>query len=234
MLQILIGKEGNQPFPISDDYVSRQHCVFVYDDTTGRMTLTDKSTNGTFIHMGNAYQQVKQCYVDMSTIVRLGPRFVFSISQLFQKDQKPRQTSKPKPQRENIAYLRTVSEQYEETKLKLDQKQANINSLRSLSLTATIAGGAVSTVIPNLFGVDGTMAKLIGPCIAVVLLVALSVYCSRAGKAVIRERSRNEKDYKMRFCCPKCHTSFANKLYENILAEGKCPKCRTEFFDTTV
>ena len=75
---------------------------------------------------------------------------------------------------------------------------------------------------------------LIGPIIAVVFLVALMVYCSKASKDVIVKKNKNEKNYKITFCCPKCHVPFAGKLYENILAEGKCPKCKAEFYDSKI
>ena len=38
MRQLIIGREGNQPFPIVDEYVSRQHALFTYDESTGIMT----------------------------------------------------------------------------------------------------------------------------------------------------------------------------------------------------
>ncbi len=50
MRQIIIGKEGKQPFPIKDDYVSRQHAVFTHDEKTGFMRLIDNgSANGTIV-----------------------------------------------------------------------------------------------------------------------------------------------------------------------------------------
>lgn len=236
MKQIIIGREGNQPFAINDEYVSRQHAIFTYDEKRGVMTLTDNSRPeiGTFVRMGNQYQQINQCNVDATTSVRLGPYFTFSIRQLFQKQP----VSPPKPQQKiDIAYLRKVAENYEENRIRLDQKQASINSLRSLSLIGTVAGGAVSAAIPNMMGKDVELpfiVYLIGPFIAVIFLILLMLYCSKSSKDIIVNKNKNEKNYKISFCCPKCHVPFAGKLYENILAEGKCPKCKAEFYDSEI
>ena len=239
MRQIIIGREGNQPFAINDEYVSRQHAIFTYDERTGLMTLTDKSRPevGTFIRMGNQFQQISQCNVDATTDIRLGPFFTFRVGQLFQTPTQPKQTSKtqkPKQEKVDIAYLRRVAENYEDTKLKLEQKQANINSLRTLSLVGSIAGGGITTILPKMFGTEDMVYYLIGPAIAVVFMVYLMVYCSKASKDIILKKSQNDKNYKISFCCPKCHVPFAGKLYENILAEGKCPKCKVEFYDSKI
>ena len=245
MRQIIIGREGNQPFAINDEYVSRQHAIFTYDERTGLMTLTDKSRPevGTFIRMGNQFQQISQCNVDATTDIRLGPFFTFRVGQLFQSPSQPQQPSKPqKPKQEkvDIAYLRRVAENYEDTKLKLEQKQANINSLRTLSLVGSLAAGVISPIITSMVGDNVTGEKIawyyqaIGPIIAVIFLISLMMYCSKASKDIILKKSQNDKNYKISFCCPKCHVPFAGKLYENILAEGKCPKCKVEFYDSKI
>ena len=245
MKQIIIGREGNQPFTITDDYVSRRHAIFTYDDVVpGNMTLTDISSSGTFVRIGNQFQQVSQCNVDATTEVRLGPKYTFRISSLFQpvQQQPPQKGTKtiaePQKQRADIGNLRKVAEAYERTKVELEQKQANINSLRGLSLAGSFAAAIISPIITSIVSDNMTDGKIqwyyqaIGPAIAFIFLVSLMVYCSKASKDVIVRKNANEKNYKMRFCCPRCHVPFAGKLYENILVEGKCPKCKTEFYDS--
>ena len=242
MKQIIIGKEGNQPFSINDEYVSRLHAVLTYDEMSGVMNLTDRSANGTYVRMGNQFQQISQCNVDATTDVRLGPYFTFRIGQLFQTPTHkppvtPEKQQPPKVEKVDITYLRKVAENYEINKLQLEQKQANINSLRTLSFVGSLAGGGISAIIPKLVGVDGSVEwyfLLVGPIIAVLFMVTLMLYCSKASKDVILKRNKNDKNYKITFCCPKCHVPFAGKLYENILAEGKCPKCKVEFYDSKI
>lgn len=236
-MQIIIGKEGNQPFVITDDYVSRKHAIFSYDETTGVMTLTNRGTNGTYVKMGNHFQLIEQCFVDATTVVRLGPNFIFTIAQLFQPGKKPPGGGggggeKPK-ERVDISRLRYIAENYEATKLKLDQKQATNGSLRMLSIGGSLIGGVAGSLIPKFIGEgDNTIYSAIGPIIAVVFLIVLLLYCSKAGREIIIKKNENEKKYKINYCCPKCHHVLAGRLYENILAEGKCPKCKTEYYDS--
>ena len=243
MRQIIIGKKGNQPFTINDDYVSSRHAIFLYDETTGGMTITDSnSTNGTFVRMGNQFQQISQCNVDATTDIRLGPYFTFRVGQLFQTPKpapKPIAPEKPKPEKFDISYLRRVSEIYETNKIDLEQKQASVGGLRMLSMVGSVVGGTLGGFIPTMLGVDKSDENfiyytIIGPVVAVVFMVCLQIYCSKTSKAVIKKRNENEKNFKIRFCCPNpnCHLPFAGKLYENILAEGKCPRCKAELYDS--
>ena len=172
MRQIVIGREGNQPFTINDEYVSRQHAIFTYDETTGVMTLIDKSRPnvGTFVRMGNQFQQISQCNVDATTDVRLGPYFTFRIGQLFQ-TAAPKPSPKlenpqhPKVEKVDIAYLRRVAENYEANKLQLEQKQASVNSLRTLTLVGTLVGGSITTILSLILGKEDPRMQIIAAAI---------------------------------------------------------------------
>lgn len=48
----VLGRGADCNMTIEDDMVSRQHCVLGY--TEGKFTLTDQSTNGTFIRFGRS------------------------------------------------------------------------------------------------------------------------------------------------------------------------------------
>ena len=51
------------------------------------------------------------------------------------------------------------------------------------------------------------------------------------GKYYIEAIADGNAYLKLNYCCPKCGFHFGLKLYENILAEGKCPNtsCRCKF-----
>lgn len=240
MKQIIIGREGNQPFTINDEYVSRQHAIFAYDEITGAMTLKDRSSAGTFIKMGSHFQQISQCNVDATTVIRLGPFYTFRIGQLFQAPEKkqPIAPQKPPVEKVDIAYLRKVAENYEDTRLKLEQKQASINSLRNLGSLGLMSSAAITALVPKLIVKEGDSVPIyvicIGPVVAILFVLFLQYYCSKESKEIITKKNKNDKTYKISFCCPKCHVPFAGKLYENILAEGKCPKCKVEFYDSKI
>lgn len=233
MKQIIIGKEGNQPFMISDDYVSRIHAILSYEETTGAMTLINKGVNGTYIRMGNQFQQIEQCNVNATTIVRLGPNFTFSIGQLFQKasgGSSAGASQKPSKKRVDISHLRRVYENYDTTKLKLEQKDATISSLRMLLSGCLLLGGIISIYAPKLSDVAGPALAAIGPIVAFIIIICLFIYTLRASRKMKVEKAENERKHQQDFVCPECHTPLKGRTFENLLAEGKCPKCKTEYY----
>ncbi len=235
MRQIIIGKEGNQPFAITDSYVSRRHAILSYDEATRIMTLTDnKSSNGTYVNLGGVFQRIEQCRVDANTVVRLGPNFTFMIGQLLKSQGGGGGVSKPpqkKPEKVDISHLRWVAENYETTKLKLERKQATINSLRMLTIAGSLIGSVIGAALPRILNEEGNpLYSAIGPVVAIVFLIGLLLYCGKAGREVIVKKNQNEKEYKISYCCPKCHAPLAGQVFENVLAAGKCPKCKTEYY----
>lgn len=81
--QIVIGKEGNQPFAIPDPKVSRRHAVLYVDEQGGRMMLMDiGSTNGTYLFNGNQFVRMtanQQYPVSGDTMIQLGPETRFHV-----------------------------------------------------------------------------------------------------------------------------------------------------------
>lgn len=247
-MELIIGKQGNQPFSIVDEYVSRKHAIFTYNEATKEMTLTDTSKNGTFVKMGGHFQQISTCRVTPNTEVRLGMNFVFRIGQLFNQKanqqvqnstkpipQNPQSAQQPqKPKKADIAFLRKVAEQYESNKMQIEKKQNTLNGLRSLTIVGTVLGSVLSGALGMYLGEDAKQYVWIAPVFTLVFLGSLVTYIISAGGKVLEMKNRNEKDYKIRYCCPTCHLPLAGKLYENILAEGKCGKCKTEYYDSNI
>lgn len=75
MKTIILGKEGNQPFPIKAEGVSRQHARITVNDSDN-WTLEDlNSTNGTFIRNEDDGELIRvvKCGITPMTFVCLGP-----------------------------------------------------------------------------------------------------------------------------------------------------------------
>lgn len=73
MKEIIIGKEGSQPFPITSDSVSRQHArLTVRDD--GSMILEDlNSKNGTYLRNAEGdFERISRAVVKDDDVIRLG------------------------------------------------------------------------------------------------------------------------------------------------------------------
>ena len=58
-MDIIIGKQGNQPFPLTESSISRHHAILHVDDKTGKVYLRDNnSTNGTYILNNNNFVRI--------------------------------------------------------------------------------------------------------------------------------------------------------------------------------
>ena len=71
--KIIIGREGNQPFPITQDGVSGRHASLTIR-TDGTWVLEDlNSTNGTYIRNKDfVFERVGRKVIEKDTIIRLG------------------------------------------------------------------------------------------------------------------------------------------------------------------
>lgn len=251
MKQIIIGRHGNQPFPIQDDTVSGQHAIFTFDETTGLMYIQDNgSTNGTFIKRGGGpfVRAVNSEYIDQNCIIRLGPRLAIRPAQLLAAprpvggggvpqgggQRPPQPPQPPKPVRVDIAHLRFVSEQFEREKLRIQQAQARLGGLRQLSMIGSMSSGVIGGAITLMVGEETKVISLAVTGIVSVALICLWFYCDQKSKGIPEQSMRNEKQYKLKYCCPKCKRPLHGQLYENVLAIGKCNGCKAEFYDSSL
>lgn len=228
--QIVIGKQGDQPFPINDPNVSRRHAVLYIDDATGQINLVDNtSTNGTYISNGANFQRIppnQPVQVRPETMIQLGPDTRFHVRRLL-----PATPPKPKTKRVNIKELRNISENYLQRKEKLDGQTTSLQGLRSLSIVFTVIATTGSAFLADALGMEKGQTAIVTVGVLVVLVVSFQLIISQRLKKVAAEKNENERTYAVKYCCPECHFSFRGKYYENILASGKCPNCKCEYYE---
>lgn len=243
--QIIIGRRGSQPFALQDPKVSGNHAVLIVHDN-GQLEIVDTdSTNGTYLYNGQQFVRLaprKRYAVTGDSMLQLGPDTRFHVRRLLPatpsgaKEQHDAGlnggASKPKPKKVDISRLRDISEKYTEEKMRLQAKLANINSLRSLTfLVSLVAGGGGGLLADELgFGAENKVAAWgLGIALTAVMMVGLMMVLSKLNKKILREQTDNEKIYAKSYVCPECGLSFKGKLYENVLAERRCPRCKTIF-----
>lgn len=241
MRQIIIGKEGNQPFQIGDPNVSRRHAILSIDEASKRMTLVDNnSTNGTYIYNGGGFVRLyaNQPYsVTPDTMIQLGTETRFHIRRLLQQASSVSPKPKPQPKKADIKCLRRVSEHYHSEKMRLDTKMNGVTGLRSGTLIISIVSVPAGKLLTKQILDEGAenaeaISWMLGVGLAVMLFFVLWYFINQHQSKIMRLRNKNEHDYAVKYCCPECHTSFKGKVYENILAEGRCPKCKTEYYES--
>ena len=226
-MDIILGKNGNQPFPLTESSISRHHASFHLDENSGKMVLRDeKSTNGTYIKAkdGTFKRLYGETVVGLNTIVRLGAKHTFTIKDLII-------TTPPPPQSEDISKLRSVYEIYNANKMNLDAKTSNIMMLRIASMSlSSVAVLILSLLIPkDIVGEDGQ--KIIAVVATILTLIVSWILVDNKNKELLRRKDQNERYFKKNYSCPKCGFHFGPRIYENILAEGRCPNnnCKCKF-----
>lgn len=236
-MDILIGKHGNQPFKLTEPSISREHALFHKDEVTGRMTLRDKnSTNGTWImaNDGRFKRLVGEAPVGPNTIVRLGAKHTFMIKELLAGGDSHGgyDAGGKKSVAVDISNLRAVYEKYQQDKMSLEAKTSNIMMWRMTSLSlGSIFAILLTMLVPKDFAGDTTVSSIIKIAGSVVAIGLSWLIVDIKNKNLIRRKDENERNFRKKYCCPKCGYHFGTKLYENILAEGKCPNsnCRCKF-----
>ena len=225
-MDIILGKNGNQPFPLTESSISRHHASFHLDEKSGKMILRDeKSTNGTYIKAkdGTFKRLYGETAVGLNTIVRLGAKHTFTIKELI--------PLSPLPPEVDISKLRSVYEIYNSNKMNLEAKTSNIMMLRiaSMSLSAIVVN-ILTLFIPQ--DVMDQTTKVAIQAIGTVLALVLSWWLvDMKNKDLIRRKDQNERYFRKNYCCPKCGFHFGTRIYDNILAEGRCPNnnCKCKF-----
>lgn len=112
-----------------------------------------------------------------------------------------------------------------------------VNGLRSGTIIISLLSGTGGKLLAyQLLGEEAENSEvyswLLGVGLAAVLFFILWYSINQHQSKIIRQRTQNEHDYAVKYCCPECHTSFKGKVYENILAEGRCPKCKAEYYES--
>lgn len=226
-MDILLGKLGNQPFPLTESSISRRHAFFHLDDKTGKMTLRDEqSKNGTYIKTkdGSFKRLYGECAVTLNTVVRLGAKHTFMIKDLIKQA--------PPPQAEDISNLRNVYEIYNSNKMDIEAKTSNIMMLRIGSMSiSTMLVNVIIMVLPKGLIPDDITKGLVMFVGSILALSVSWVLVDMKNKSLIQRREQNERFFKKKYCCPKCGFHFGPRIYDNILAEGICPNksCKCKF-----
>ncbi len=225
-MDILIGRNGNQPFALTEPSISKQHAILHVDEATGKMTLRDNnSTNGTYIYANDrTYKHISgETPVGKETIVRLGAKITFKIKELL-----------PEEKPYDITHLRNIYKTWNINKMEIERQSSNIMMLRMASLgLGTVIGIVFYALIPKDFmGEDNEMAGNIVKALGGLLSIAICWFAvDSKNKALIKRKDDNDQFFKTKYRCPKCGYHFGSKIYDNILAEGKCsnPNCKCKF-----
>lgn len=240
-MEVLIGKEGNQPFKITDPYVSRKHAI-LRTLPDGNYQLEDLgSTGGTYIldNNNNKIRQIVKATVTPETKVLLGTQYILEINSLlsyFHKKEKEEQEKKREEQKKlkeekeliaNFAKLQNVYENYITEKINLQKSVAVKNFYRSLpTVISTLLFGLTMVLGEN------TFIASVRPFIGLLMVVFIGITTLQVYKGQKEQPEKMEqinKQFMIDYVCPKCGSFLGFIPFESLVKKKQCPSCKCKW-----
>lgn len=203
--KIIIGREGNQPFPITQDGVSGRHASLTIR-TDGAWVLEDlNSTNGTYIRNKDfVFERVGRKVIEKDTIIRLGSDDTIRSLQFMA----VRLVAGPKDFSFEFGLLKSKWDGLMERRDKLE-KQIALMSYLPVGASVLLLGATIS--VNDIHVIRGVMF----------LPSILSPVINTFGKKKLKKLN---EEVKHTFVCPNPNCGMP--LTETEVKLGKCLKCK--------
>lgn len=212
MKEIILGKNGDQPFKIIQNGVSRQHAKIIIDDNDEWWLEDMNSTNGTFVRdEGNGkLQPVLRLRITPMTFINLGPDNAkgcgFYARQVLSENQGKYQ--------EEFTYLQDVADKYEQ---KMEKVEKNMKKIRIAGPLISLSMLGLSVYLevqnPNMMRFNMYLMRT---------SMFTSLFSALYDGTSIRRRL--EKEFSRYSKCPNPECSY--RLRINDVKDWQCPRCR--------
>lgn len=232
-MEIIVGRRGEQSFPIMDKAVSGKHLKLT-TMPDGKVQVEDlESTNGTFI---DGVQVIKKI-VSRNTVVRMGSSFTFRISDVIPEVNTPSTPSQtpptppapPKPEYDEeilrkFQELESVWNKYQQEKINLQKSNASKGFLRMLPMFVLGALGYLISCIPELaqFRTAITLAGL-----GIGIIITWISY--KSATSLPEQMEKLNQQFQIDYVCPKCKQFLGFTPFEGLKNRGQCSACKSKW-----
>lgn len=240
-MELLIGKEGNQPFQITNPYVSRKHAI-LRTLPDGTYQLEDLgSTGGTYIldEQNRKVRQIIQTTVTPDTRVMLGSEYILEIKTLlasFRKKEEEEQAKRAEEQRKldeerrikkDFRTLKGVYDRYAADKIELQRTLALKNFYRSLPTVITTLIFGLTLVL----GENSFIASLrpFAGLLMVILIGYSTLQVYKGQKEQPEKMEALNKQFMIDYVCPKCGSFLGFIPFESLANKKQCPSCKSKW-----
>lgn len=214
MREIIIGKNGNQPFSITATGVSARHALLTIQDD-GKWILKDlESKNGTYIFnkSTHCFELIALKVIDKDTIIRLGPDDTirccqFKAGQLIKIDQE-----------DFSVEFQTLRNKWDEIQSKKTKLEGKISRMAFIPVMFSLVMIGLSCALPASWTVDLRMNVMRA---VMILPSLLSPLINSVGKKHLK---RLNEEIKETFVCPNPDCNLP--LTEIEIKQGRCLKCK--------
>ena len=239
-MEIIVGRRGEQSFPIMDKAVSGKH-IKLTTMPDGNVQVEDLgSTNGTFIDGVRIIKKV----VSRNTVVQMGSTFTFRINDVLPEVKTPSVNplgntisgetrivpptpSKPEYDEEIIRkfqYLESVWNKYQEEKINLQKNNASKGFLRMLPMFVLGGLGYLISCIPELaqFRAAITLAGL-----GIGIIITWISY--KSATSLPEQMEKLNQQFQIDYVCPKCKQFLGFTPFEGLKNRGQCSAYKSKW-----
>lgn len=241
-MNLIIGREGDQPFTIRDVGVSRRHVSLDLKED-GAVLIEDlASGNGTFV---NGRRIVKK-QIRSTDQVRLGPAYLLNVPDVIRimtLSITPSQASVKKssgsaaktvlsPEEEQriktqFTKLNAVYERCEKEKIALGKEKSTAMVMRSIP--AVVVSLLLFLVSFFLDGGIVEILKLVLGGLSVILICVMTYRYYQVQKKAPEKMAAIKKQFMIDYVCPKCGEFLGNNPFETLRNQGECKRCKTKW-----
>lgn len=222
-MEIIVGRRGEQSFPIMDKAVSGKHLKLT-TMSDGNVQVEDLgSTNGTFVDGVRIIKKV----VSRNTVVQMGPTFTFRISDVIKKDVTAgggEPAMKPKEEY-SITHLENVWNNYEHDLAEIRAKSLAIGKKRMLPMMLGMASTALSPILAMILSLQTLYITV--PVSLICLIMYIQAYNIKDTSS--EDQKTAKAKYIQHYVCPNPHCKrYVGNLGEYmVLKQNKnCPYCK--------
>ena len=236
-MEIIIGRRGEQSFPIMDKAVSGKHLKLT-TMPDGNVQVEDLgSTNGTFIDGVRIIKKV----VSRNTVVQMGSTFTFRINDVLPEVKTPSANPSgntinggtrimpPKPEYDEeilrkFQNLESVWNKYQEEKINLQKNNASKGFLRMLPMFVLGGLGYLISCIPELaqFRTAMTLAGL-----GIGIIITWISY--KSATSLPEQMEKLNQQFQIDYVCPKCKQFLGFTPFEGLKNRGQCSACKSKW-----
>ncbi|MBR1373921.1 FHA domain-containing protein [bacterium] len=220
-MEIIVGKQGNQRIPITDQYVSRKHCK-ITTNGDGSYTIENLSQNGTFING----RKILKTKVQADTVIQLGPNYSVKVSDLLPITNSIINNKNSLPQKEfSIKPLESIWNEYHDSLLELQARQHKLGLLIRIPMLFTVVGGVLTAIISE----DYRFVTLGISVLAGIIMIY--GFIKSKNFVFAKEKDILDMSFQDRYICPnpECGHFLGNKPYKVLSQDKCCGYCRCRY-----
>ena len=230
-MEIIVGRKGNQAFPITDKSVSGKHLKLT-TLPNGNVQIEDLgSSNGTFI---DGIRIIKK-EVGPNTVIQLGQTLLFRISDALPKVAPPSVGGNANPQTSQTAeydpeilmkfqQLEAVWNKYQTDSIRLQRNNASKGFMRMLPMVLLGGFGYLLSLVPGFAGFRIAIT-LLG--IGVGVIITWISY--KSATSLPEQMAKLNQQFQIDYVCPKCKQFLGFTPYQGLINRGQCSACKTKW-----